>query len=66
MVCGQINAKNAFGAYAGYTPFKIELDMKPKGFFSKGVSYSVVSKEIFTEKDLFDAVSFKNICGADE
>jgi hypothetical protein len=43
-VCGQVNAKNAFGAYAGFAPFEMELSMKSKGFFSKGVSYSVFNK----------------------
>lgn len=29
-VCGQINGKNAFGAYAGFTPFMLEIKMKSK------------------------------------
>lgn len=65
-VCGQINSKNAFGAYAGYSPFMLELKMKPKGFFSKGVNYSVPGKEIITEPDDHALVAYKEICGADE
>lgn len=41
VVCGEINGKNGFGAYAGFHPFFVELSMKPKGVFSKGVDYTL-------------------------
>lgn len=35
MVCGEVNAKNAFGAYAGFTPYVVErLDSSPHAIFS--------------------------------
>ena len=41
IVCGEINGKNGFGAYAGFHPFFVELKMKSKGMFSKGVDYTL-------------------------
>ena len=41
IVCGEINGKNCFGAYAGFHPFFVELNMKSKGVFSKGVDYTL-------------------------
>lgn len=41
VVCGEINGKNGFGAYAGFHPFFVELNMKSKGIFSKGVDYTL-------------------------
>lgn len=41
VVCGEINGKNGFGAYAGFHPFFVELNMKSKGMFSKGVDYTL-------------------------
>ncbi|HHA1236450.1 TPA: hypothetical protein ACOEEP_004572, partial [Enterobacter kobei] len=41
VVCGEINGKNGFGAYAGFHPFFVELKMKSKGMFSKGVDYTL-------------------------
>lgn len=41
VVCGEINGKNGFGAYAGFHPFYVELNMKSKGMFSKGVDYKL-------------------------
>lgn len=41
VVCGEINGKNGFGAYAGFHPFFVELNMKSKGVFSKGVDYTL-------------------------
>ncbi|WP_368083170.1 hypothetical protein [Klebsiella michiganensis] len=46
-VCGEYNAKNGYGAYTGYKPFLINLSMKSKGLFSKGVEYSVSVKNIY-------------------
>ena len=66
VVCGQVNSKNAFGAYAGYSPFMLSLTMKPKGFFSKGVNYSVPGQVIITESDAADLAAYKDICGANE
>lgn len=48
-VCGEYNAKNGYGAYTGYKPFLINLSMKSKGFFSKGVEYSVSQKNIYND-----------------
>ena len=36
-VCGEINSKNSYGAYAGYSKFQLALTMKSKGFFSKAI-----------------------------
>ncbi|EQA1641803.1 membrane lipoprotein lipid attachment site-containing protein [Enterobacter hormaechei] len=41
VVCGEINGKNGFGAYAGFHPFFVELKMKSKGMLSKGVDYTL-------------------------
>jgi len=41
VVCGEVNGKNSFGAYAGFHPFYAELNMKSKGMFSKGVNYTL-------------------------
>ncbi|HCM6144900.1 TPA: hypothetical protein N3Z33_000373 [Klebsiella aerogenes] len=41
VVCGEINGKNGFGAYAGFHPFFVDLNMKSKGIFSKGVDYTL-------------------------
>ncbi len=48
-VCGEYNAKNGYGAYTGYKPFLINISMKSKGFFSKGVEYSVSVKNIYND-----------------
>ena len=65
-VCGQINGKNAFGAYSGFTPFILEIKMKSKGAFSNSVTYSVYGKQIFTEFGRSTPYSYSSICGADE
>lgn len=61
-VCGEINSKNSYGAYAGYTPFYIFLDMKPKGIFSSGVTYTVHRKMIFSSESQAVAASFNEMC----
>ncbi len=48
-VCGEINSRNMFGAYDGYQPFLVVLEMKSKGTFSKGVSYTVPFKHVFAD-----------------
>lgn len=65
VVCGQVNAKNGFGAYSGFSPFIMELTMKPKGFFSKSVTYTVPRQEIYSEPNQYDAASYKKTCGED-
>lgn len=65
-VCGQVNAKNAFGAYAGFSPFEMELSMKSKGFFSKGVTYTVLSKQLFSEPEQLDLTEYIKKCGPDQ
>lgn len=61
-VCGEINSKNSYGAYAGYTPFYIFLSMKPKGMFSSGVTYTVNRKVIFSSETEAVAASFNEMC----
>lgn len=39
IVCGEINGKNGFGVYVGFYLFFVELNMKLKGMFLKGVDY---------------------------
>ena len=35
IVCGEVNAKNAFGAYVGFTPYVVEsLESAPRAKFS--------------------------------
>lgn len=46
LVCGEVNSKNSFGAYSGFSQFVIALTMKSKGLFSTGVEYSVEGKTI--------------------
>lgn len=65
LVCGQVNAKNGFGAYAGFHSFMIDLSMKSKGIFSKGVTYSVGHKKISKEDDRSDIIGYSDICGED-
>nr|WP_154294235.1 hypothetical protein [Escherichia coli] len=50
VVCGEINGKNGFGAYAGFHPFFVELNMKSKGMFSKGVDYTL-GEHFLSSKD---------------
>ncbi|HHL5217120.1 TPA: hypothetical protein ACQ8HV_002974 [Escherichia coli] len=45
-VCGELNAKNGFGAYVGYHSYVVELEMKPKDMFSKGVEYKILMKSL--------------------
>ncbi len=64
-VCGQLNAKNSYSAYVGYKKFVLILAMKEKGFFSKGVTYDVIAKNIL-ESDLDEKVfKYQETCGAD-
>lgn len=61
VVCGEINSKNAFGAYAGFSPFFVELAMKPKGVLSSGVTYTVNKKVVYAWNDLPSA-DYKEQC----
>ncbi|EAR9329335.1 TPA: hypothetical protein R4G38_003158 [Salmonella enterica subsp. enterica serovar Kentucky] len=45
-VCGELNAKNAYGAYVGFVSYIVDLEMVPKGTFSKGVEYKVLLKSM--------------------
>ncbi|HGM4726486.1 TPA: hypothetical protein ACKPZ3_003097 [Serratia marcescens] len=65
LVCGQVNAKNGFGAYAGFHSFMIDMSMKEKGYFSKAVTYKVGSKKISTEDDARDIYGYTAMCGED-
>lgn len=66
IVCGQLNAKNGFGAYAGFSPFLVEINMVPKGAFSKGVTYSILRKEIYTGLDRTSPKDYEKLCGPEE
>lgn len=66
IVCGQINSKNGFGAYTGFTRFIVALNMTPKGYFSSSVTYKVALSKIFeseTESEYFD---YTKLCGEDK
>ena len=66
-VCGEVNAKNSFGAYAGYNKFIIVLSMKSKGLFSQGVNYSVLGVGQFDDNsNQTDLIKYKEQCGNDE
>ncbi|ELZ1652424.1 hypothetical protein STT07_003653 [Cronobacter sakazakii] len=45
-VCGEVNAKNAFGAYAGFSSYVVELEMRPKDYSPIGVNYKVIMMSI--------------------
>ncbi|HHT2967137.1 TPA: hypothetical protein ACTYJU_001225 [Citrobacter koseri] len=64
-VCGNVNAKNSYGAYAGYSPFFIAISMKSKGIFSKGVTYTVYDKKVFSEPSEIEMKSYLSTCGQD-
>lgn len=64
-VCGNVNAKNSYGAYAGYSPFFIAISMKSKGIFSKGVTYTVVDKKVFSTEKPDTMNLYKDTCGED-
>lgn len=61
VVCGEINGKNGFGAYAGFHPFFVELNMKSKGIFSKGVDYTL-GKHFLSSKDTPTPHAYKDRC----
>ncbi|KFB98413.1 hypothetical protein GTGU_04485 [Trabulsiella guamensis ATCC 49490] len=65
-VCGQVNAKNGFGAYEGFQPFVLKISMESKGMFSSGVHYSVSEKNIYTRFSDPVPPSYREKCGADE
>jgi hypothetical protein len=66
-VCGQVNAKNGFGAYTGYSPFIVVLSMKSKGIFSTGVNYSILGMASFgKESSISDLQEYKEKCGPDQ
>ncbi|WP_313624905.1 hypothetical protein [Kosakonia sp.] len=65
-VCGHVNAKNGYGAYAGFSPFIVDISMKEKGLFSKGVEYSIFSKKLFSESTPLDVKYYNETCGQDE
>ncbi|EEE0487573.1 hypothetical protein B1955_004785 [Salmonella enterica subsp. enterica] len=64
-VCGNVNAKNSYGAYAGFSPFYVAIRMKSKGIFSKGVSYTIDDKKIYSEPNQQEMKSYINVCGED-
>ena len=65
MVCGQVNAKNTFGAYSGYRHFLIILSMESKSLFNKGVTYKVERKLIEVENSKEDLTQYIEVCGQD-
>ena len=64
-VCGNVYAKNSYGAYAGFSPFYVAIRMKSKGIFSKGVSYTIDDKKIYSEPNQQEMKSYINVCGED-
>lgn len=40
-VCGRVNAKNSLGGYVGFKTFFASIEMKSKGTFSTGVTYTI-------------------------
>lgn len=61
VVCGEINGKNGFGAYAGFHPFFVELNMKSKGMFSKGVDYTL-GEHFLSSKDTSPPTAYTERC----
>jgi len=64
-VCGNVNAKNGYGAYAGYSQFFVAIRMESKGVFSKGVAYTVDDKRLFSDPDREDLQLYLATCGQD-
>lgn len=44
-VCGNVNAKNSYGAYAGFSPFYVAIRMKSKGIFRKGSAIPLTTRK---------------------
>lgn len=65
-VCGQVNSKNSFGAYNGFGPFAIKIEMKEKSLLSKGVAYKVKWKVIASEVAGGEIMNYAKICGPDK
>lgn len=63
IVCGEVNAKNLMGAYVGYKHFFVVLEMTPKGMFSSGVTYKVITQKI-ADTDWREDI-YKAYCVAD-
>jgi hypothetical protein len=66
IVCGQINSKNGFGAYTGFTRFIVALTMTPKGFFSDSVTYNVALSKIFDSDSESEYFDYTKLCGEDK
>lgn len=65
-ICGNVNAKNSYGAYAGFSPFFVTLRMRSKGYFSKGVTYKVDDKKIYSHATNSDLKAYQDVCGPDQ
>lgn len=66
LVCGQVNAKNAFGAYAGFKSFMIDISMKSNSIFNKGVTYKLGHKQISHDGTENDIPAYQQVCGEDK
>lgn len=65
-VCGEVNAKNSYGAYAGYSKFQLALRMKSNGIFSKGATYTIDDKNIYNELKGEHLKDYYDVCGQEE
>lgn len=66
LVCGQVNSKNSYGAYAGYHSFMIDISLKSKGMLSKGVNYNVGNKQLSADNEGSDIIGYDQLCGPDQ
>jgi hypothetical protein len=62
VVCGEVNSKNSFGAYSGFSPFVVVITMKSKGFFSSGVNYSIPVKHVYQDAIEASRGVYKEFC----
>lgn len=62
VVCGEVNSKNSFGAYSGFSPFVVVVTMKSKGVFSSGVNYSIPVKHVYQDPADANGGVYRELC----
>lgn len=62
VVCGEVNSKNSFGAYPGFSPFVVVVTMESKGVFSSGVNYSIPVKHVYQDPADANGGVYRELC----
>lgn len=68
-VCGELNAKNSFGAYVGYGPFYIHVYLEPRwvlpafGVLKGSSDLQVLSGAGSKDEQLAELLKYNEICG---